>query len=380
MDFSITLEQAAIQEVAKNFAAHQLAPHAALWDRDEIFPIPTLREAAKLGFGGIMVQEAFGGSALKRLDSVLIFEELAKGCVSTAAYLSVHNMVSFLIDRFATQEQHQKWLPKLTSMEWLSSYCLTEPAAGSDAASLKTKAVREGEHYVVTGTKAFISGGGVSDFYLCMVRTGEPGPKGITALIIEKELPGLSFGKREEKMGWRNQPTTMVMLDNVKVPVANRLGEEGEGFKIAMTGLDGGRLNIAACSVGGAQVCLDMALKYGSEREQFGKKINDFQSAQFRLADMATELLAARLMVHYAATLLDKGDPAATYHCAMAKRLATDTGFNVANQALQLHGGYGYIKDYQIERYVRDLRVHQILEGTNEIMRVIIARHLREEK
>lgn len=378
MDFSISPEQASFQDVAKNFAKEYLAPYANTWDRDEIFPIPTLRKAAELGFGGVMVDSEFGGSDLKRLDSVLIFEELAKGCPSTAGYLSVHNMVAYLIDRYGTYPQHQRWLPKLTTMEWLSSYCLTEPEAGSDAASLATKAIREGDFYKVTGTKAFISGGGVSDLYLCMVRTGEPGPKGITALLIEKEMPGLSFGKCEEKMGWRCQPTTMVVLDDVRVPVANRLGEEGDGFKIAMIGLDGGRLNIAACSLGGAQACVDMALNYVTERKQFGKKLAEFQATQFRLADMVTELFAARLMVHKAACLLDEQSSEATFFCAMAKRFATDVGFKVVNEALQLHGGYGYIKDYQVERYLRDLRVHQILEGTNEIMRVIIARKLLE--
>ena len=379
MDFSLSPEQISFQELAKTFAKDQLAPYAATWDRDEVFPIPTLREAARLGFAGLLVKEKLGGTGLKRFDSVLIFEELAKGCVSTSAYLSIHNMVSYLIDRFGTSEQHQKWLPKLTSMEWFSSYCLTEPSAGSDAASLKTNAVRDGDHYVVTGAKAFISGGGISDVYLCMVRTGEPGPKGITALIIEKGMPGLSFGKKEEKMGWRSQPTTSVMLDQVCVPVANRLGAEGQGFKIAMTGLDGGRLSIAACSLGGAQACLDMALRYAGEREQFGKKLKEFQTLQFRLADMATELEAARLMLHKAALLLEEGHPDATLHSAMAKRFATDIGFSVVNEALQIHGGYGYIQEYQVERYLRDLRVHQILEGTNEIMRVIIARHLFEK-
>lgn len=379
MDFSLSLEQASFKELAKTFAQDRLVPYAATWDRDEIFPIPTLREAASLGFAGLLVKENQGGAGLKRLDSVLIFEELAKGCVSTTAYLSVHNMVGYLIDRFGTSSQQQKWLPKLTAMEWLSSYCLTEPNAGSDAASLKTKAIRDGDHYVVTGTKAFISGGGVSDLYLCMVRTGEPGPKGITALIIEKGTPGLSFGKKEEKMGWRNQPTTSVLLDQVHVPVANRLGEEGEGFKIAMMGLDGGRLSIAACSLGGAQACLDMALQYAGEREQFGKKLKEFQTLQFRLADMATELEAARWMVYRAAALLEDGHSEAPLYCAMAKRLATDVGFSVVNEALQIHGGYGYIREYQIERYLRDLRVHQILEGTNEIMRIIIARRLLEK-
>lgn len=379
MDFSLSPEQVSFQELARTFAKDQLAPHASLWDQEEIFPVETIRKAAELGFGGLLVRDSHGGTGLKRLDSVLIFEELSKACVSTAAYLSIHNMVGYLIDRFGSPAQHQQWLPKLTSMEWLSSYCLTESGSGSDAASLKTKAVRDGDHYVVTGIKAFISGGGVSDFYLVMVRTGDVGPKGITALIVEKDTPGLSFGKREEKMGWRSQPTTTVMLDQVRVPVTNRLGEEGEGFKIAMSGLDGGRLSIAACSLGGAQACLDMALAYVGEREQFGKKIKEFQALQFRLADMATELTAARLLVHKAATLLEENHPEATAHCAMAKRFATDVGFHVVNEALQLHGGYGYIREYQVERYLRDLRVHQILEGTNEIMRVIIARHLLEK-
>ncbi|MBM3632351.1 MAG: acyl-CoA dehydrogenase [Alphaproteobacteria bacterium] len=378
MDFSISPEQASFQILARNFANDQLAPFASTWDREEIFPVPTLRKAAELGFGGIMVRPEFGGCGLGRLDSVLIFEELAKGCPSTVGYLSVHNMVSYLLDRYGSFNQHQKWLPKLTTMQWLSSYCLTEPEFGSDAASLATKAIREGDFYKITGTKAFISGGGVSDLYLCMARTGEPGAKGITAFLIEKDTPGLSFGKCEDKMGWRCQPTTMVVLDGVRVPVANRLGEEGDGFKIAMNGLDGGRLNIAACSLGGAQACLELALKYANERKQFGNKLNEFQATQFRLADMATELAAAQLMVHKAACMLDKGNTDATLFCAMAKRLATDTGFKVANDALQLHGGYGYIKDFQVERYLRDLRVHQILEGTNEIMRVIIARKLIE--
>jgi alkylation response protein AidB-like acyl-CoA dehydrogenase len=379
MDFSLTPEQLSFQELAKAFAINHLAPYAAEWDRDEIFPISTLREGAKLGFGGLFVKATQGGCGLKRLDGVLIIEELARGCVSTAAYFSIHNMVCALIDRFSTDEQRQKWLPNLTSMEWLSSYCLTEPNAGSDASALTTKATREGDYYILNGTKAFISGGGVSDLYLCMVRTGELGPKGITALIVEKGTPGLSFGKPEQKMGWRSQPTTTVLFDQVRVPVCNRLSDEGQGFTIAMVGLDGGRLNIAACSLGGAQACLDQALQYVNERQQFNKKLKTFQALQFRLADMATELTAARLMVHKAAALLDEGHEDATLHCAMAKRFATDIGFGVANEALQLHGGYGYIQEYQIERYVRDLRVHQILEGTNEIMRVIIARKLLGE-
>ncbi|MBM3467813.1 MAG: acyl-CoA dehydrogenase [Alphaproteobacteria bacterium] len=379
MDFSLTPEQESFKQLARDFASNHLAPNASVWDRDEIFPMDELRAAAQLGFASLVVKDDVGGCGLKRLDSVLIIEELARGCASTAGYISVHNMVSTLIDQFGMSEQRQKWLPKLVSMESFSSYCLTEPDAGSDAASLKTKAVREGDYYSVSGTKAFISGGGVSDLYLCMVRTGEPGAKGITALLVEKDSPGLSFGKHEEKMGWRCQPTTMVTFDQVRVPIANRLGEEGQGFKIAMAGLDGGRLNIAACSLGGAQACLEMAMQYVNERAQFGKKLKEFQSIQFCLADMATELEAARLLVHKAAIVLDKTPEEATSHCAMAKRFATDVGFSVVNQALQLYGGYGYIKDYQIERYLRDLRVHQILEGTNEIMRLIIARHLIEK-
>jgi alkylation response protein AidB-like acyl-CoA dehydrogenase len=376
MDFSLTPDQLSFHDLAKTFATTHLAPYAAEWDREEIFPISTLREGAKLGFGGLFVKEQSGGCGLKRLDGILIFEELAKACVSTTAYFSIHNMVCALIDRFGTDEQCQRWLPKLTAMNWLSSYCLTEPNAGSDASALATKASRDGDSYILNGTKSFISGGGVSDLYLCMVRTGEPGSKGITALVVEKDTPGLSFGKPEQKMGWRSQPTTTVLFDQVRVPVSNRLGDEGQGFKIAMVGLDGGRLNIAACSLGGAQACLDQALSYVNEREQFGQKLKTFQALQFRLADMATELTAARFMVYNAATLLDEGHRHATLHCAMAKRFATDVGFSVANEALQIHGGYGYIKEYQIERYVRDLRVHQILEGTNEIMRVIIARKL----
>lgn len=376
MDFFLTSEQQSFQDLARAFAQDHLAPYANDWDRDEIFPVETLRQAAQLGFAGIVVPEASGGSGLTRLDGTLIFEELSKGCVSTAAYLSIHNMVAGMIAQYGTSEQQKRWLPSLTSMDWLASYCLTEPGAGSDAASLKTRAVREGDFYVLTGSKCFISGGGVSDLYLCMVRTGGEGPHGITAVVVEKGTPGLSFGKHEEKMGWRSQPTTMVMFDQCRIPVENRLGEEGDGFKIALTGLDGGRLNIAACSLGGAQACLDKAVAHVKERQQFGRRLAEFQALQFRLADMMTDLSAARLMVHKAASLLDQHHPDATLYCAMAKRLATDVGFQVANEALQLHGGYGYMREYQVERYLRDLRVHQILEGTNEIMRVIIARKL----
>jgi alkylation response protein AidB-like acyl-CoA dehydrogenase len=321
-----------------------------------------------------------GGSALKRLDAAIIFEELAAADPSTAAYISIHNMASWMIDRFGDEAARRRFLPKLATMEHFASYCLTEPGAGSDAASLKSRAVRDGEHYVIDGAKAFISGGGASDVYVCMLRTGGEGPGGISCIVVEKGTPGLSFGKKERKLGWNSQPTAMVMFENCRVPVANRIGAEGDGFKIAMAGLDGGRLNIAACSLGGARACLEAARAYMGERTQFGKKLAEFQALQFKLADMATELDAARLMVWRGAVSLDESDPEATMHCAMAKRLATDAGFKVANEALQLHGGYGYIKEYPIERYLRDLRVHQILEGTNEIMRVIIARRLLSER
>jgi alkylation response protein AidB-like acyl-CoA dehydrogenase len=310
------------------------------------------------------------------MDAALIFEELSTACPSTAAYLSIHNMCAWMIDQFGDDSQRARWLPDLVTMAKLTSYCLTEPGSGSDAAALKTRAVRDGDHYVVNGSKAFISGGSVSDLYLIMVRTGAAGPGGVSCLVVEKDTPGLSFGKREKKMGWNSQPTTTVILEDARVPVANRLGPEGDGFKYAMKGLDGGRLNIGACSIGGARACLEAARRYMGERTAFGKKLQDFQALQFKLADMATELEAARLMLHRGAWALDRGDPDATMRCAMAKRFATDVGFEVVNAALQLHGGYGYIRDYQIERYLRDLRVHQILEGTNEIMRLIIARRL----
>lgn len=376
MDFALSEEQQAFRDTARDFAQQEMAPNAAHWDENSVFPVDTLRQAAALGFAGIYVGEEFGGSGLGRLDAAVIFEELSAACPSTAAYISIHNMASWMIDRFGNAEQRARFLPKLTSMEHFASYCLTEPGAGSDAASLRTRAERDGDHYVLNGSKAFISGGGTSDVYVCMVRTGEPGPKGISCIVVEKGTPGLSFGKQEHKLGWKSQPTSAVIFENCRVPVANRIGEEGEGFRIAMKGLDGGRLNIAACSVGGARFCLEQAIAYTTERKQFGKPLNTFQSLQFKLADMATELDAARLMLHRAASSLDAGSPEATAHCAMAKRFATDIGFQVVNEALQLHGGYGYIKEYPIERIFRDLRVHQILEGTNEIMRVIIARHL----
>lgn len=376
MDFELTDDQRAIEDAARRFAREKLAPYAAEWDEKEIFPVETLREAAALGFAGIYVKGDVGGSEMSRLDAAIIFEELSVGCTSTAAYISIHNMASWMIDRFGNDEQRKRLLPKLTTMEKIASYCLTEPGAGSDAANLKTKAVRDGDHYVLNGSKAFISGAGVSDVYTCMVRTGEDGPKGISCVVVEKGMPGLSFGKKERKMGWNSQPTAQVIFEDCRVPVANRIGAEGEGFRIAMMGLDGGRINIGACSVGTARAALEEAVAYAKDRKQFGKPIAEFQASQFKLADMATELEASRLMIRNAAAALDRRDPRATMLCAMAKRFASDTGSKIANDALQLHGGYGYLKDFPAERHVRDLRVHQILEGTNEIMRVIVAREM----
>lgn len=376
MDFQLSEDQRLIQDTARQFAAERMAPHAAEWDERQIFPTETLREAASLGFAGIYCGESQGGSALTRLDAALIFEELAAGCVSTAAYISIHNMASWMIDCFGNDEQRARFLPKLMSMAHFASYCLTEPGAGSDAAALKTRAVRDGDHYVLNGSKAFISGGGDSDVYVVMARTGGEGAKGISCLVVEKDTPGLSFGKKERKLGWNSQPTRAVIFEECRVPVANRLGAEGDGFKIAMKGLDGGRINIAACSLGGARTALQAAREHMQVRTQFGRKLGEFQALQFKLADMATELEAARLMVHRAACALDSADPQATMQAAMAKRFATDIGFQICNEALQIHGGYGYLRDYPVERLMRDVRVHQILEGTNEIMRVIIARQL----
>jgi alkylation response protein AidB-like acyl-CoA dehydrogenase len=381
MDFTLSDEQRAFQETARDFARDEWLPYAPGWDEREEFPVEALRRAAALGFAGIYVRDQFGGSGLSRLDAALIFEELATACVSTAAYLSIHNMAAWMIDRFGNEAQRAGFLPKLMTMEHFASYCLTEPGSGSDAAALQTSARRDGDDYVLNGTKAFISGGGTSDIYVAMVRTGEAGPKGssskgISCLVVEKGAKGLSFGKKERKLGWNTQPTAMVIFEDCRVPAANRLGAEGDGFAIAMMGLDGGRLNIGACSLGGARACWQAARDYMLERRQFGQRLADFQALQFKLADMATELDAARLMLWRAAASLDAGLSEATMQCAMAKRLATDAGFHVANEALQLHGGYGYLKDFPIERYLRDVRVHQILEGTNEIMRVIIARHL----
>jgi alkylation response protein AidB-like acyl-CoA dehydrogenase len=376
MDFALSDEQRQIQESARQFAAEQLAPHALDWDEREHFPLDVVKQAAGLGMAGIYVRDDVGGSALGRLDAVLIFEALSYGDPSIAAFLSIHNMCAWMVDRFGDAAQRRRWLPKLTSMELVASYCLTEPGSGSDAAALKTRARRDGDEYVVSGSKAFISGGDVSDLYLVMCRTGGEGPSGISTLLIESGAPGLGFGKREKKMGWKAQPTALVNFDGVRVPADHRLGAEGIGFKIAMAGLDGGRLNVAACSLGAAQAALDKALAYMQERHAFGKPLSAFQALQFKLADMETELQAARIFLYQAAWKLDRGADDATKFCAMAKRLVTDTGFKVANEALQIHGGYGYLRDFGIEKLVRDLRVHQILEGTNEIMRVIVAREL----
>lgn len=376
MNFLLDDDQRLIQETARQFAVERMAPFAAQWDEQEIFPVEHLREAAALGFAGIYCGEVHGGSAFGRLDAALIFEELASGCVSTAAYISIHNMASWMIDCFGNDDQRARFLPRLMTMEHFASYCLTEPGAGSDAAALKTRAVRDGDHYVLNGAKAFISGGGDSDIYVVMARTGEAGPKGISCLVVEKGAPGLSFGQKERKMGWNSQPTRAVIFEDCRVPVASRLGAEGDGFRIAMKGLDGGRINIGACSLGGARAAMQAAREHMQIRTQFGRKLGEFQALQFKLADMATELDAARLMVHRAAFSLDMNDPEATLQAAMAKRFATDAGFAVCNEALQIHGGYGYIRDYPVERILRDLRVHQILEGTNEIMRVIISRQI----
>ncbi len=376
MDFALNEDQVAIQDAARAFAEGQLAPHSAEWDEKKHFPVDVLRQAAELGFAGIYVNEDVGGSGLSRLDASIIFEALSYGDVPVAAYLTIHNMASWMIDRFGSDDLRQRYLPRLTSMELIASYCLTEPGSGSDAAAMRTTAKLEGDHYVLNGGKAFISGGGVSDVYVVMARTGGEGAKGVSAFVVEKGAPGLSFGANERKMGWNAQPTAQVNFDNCRVPVENRIGQEGEGFRFAMMGLDGGRLNIASCSLGGAQFALDTAKAYLETRNQFGRPLKDFQALQFKLADMATELEAARLMVRRAAHALDHKHPEATKLCAMAKRFATDAGFQVANDALQLHGGYGYLQDYPLERIVRDLRVHQILEGTNEIMRVIIAREM----
>ena len=374
--FDLTDDQRAIQEMARKFTADRITPNAGEWDEKHIFPRDVIKEAAELGFASIYVSEESGGIALGRLEAALIMEAMAYGCPSTSAFISIHNMASWMIDRFGSQAVKEKYLPSLVTMDRMASYCLTEPSSGSDAAALKTKAVRDGDHYVVSGSKQFISGGGENEVYVVMVRTGEEGPKGITCMVIEKDMPGVSFGANERKLGWHSQPTAQVMFDGVRVPVENIVGGEGEGFRIAMMGLDGGRLNIGACSLGGAQRCLDEAVAYTKDRQQFGQRIADFQNTQFMLADMATELEAARALLYLAAAKVTANAPDKTRFAAMAKRLATDTGSSVVDRALQLHGGYGYLMDYPIERFWRDLRVHSILEGTNQVMRMIVGRDL----
>ncbi|MDC0662745.1 acyl-CoA dehydrogenase family protein [Marinobacter sp. SS21] len=378
MDFNLNEDQLAFREAARAFAEHEMAPHAARWDDEHIFPVEVIRAAGEMGFCGIYTPQEQGGMGLSRLDTSVIVEELAAACPSTAAYITIHNMATWMVACFASGQVRDDFAPRMARGEWLGSYCLTEPGAGSDAGNLRTRAVREGDHYVLNGSKVFISGAGSTQVLVVMARTGaaDSGAKGITAFVVPADSGGIHYGKNEEKMGWRSQPTRQITFEDVRVPVANRLGEEGEGFKIAMKGLDGGRLNIATCSLGGAQAALLRSRNYLHERSQFGKPLAEFQALQFRLADMATHLVAARQMVRLGAFKLDQGDPEATLHCAMAKRFATDACFDVCNEALQLHGGYGYIREYPLERYVRDLRVHQILEGTNEIMRLIVARRL----
>ncbi len=377
--FDLTDDQREIQELARRFTADRITPFAGEWDEKHHFPRDVVQAAAELGFGAIYVSEESGGIGLGRLEAALIMEAMAYGCPSTSAYISIHNMAAWMLDRFGSAEIKDRYLHRLVGAEWLASYCLTEPSSGSDAAALKTRAVKDGDHYVVNGTKQFISGGGENEVYVTMVRTGEDGPKGISCLVIDKDTPGVSFGANERKLGWHSQPTRQVMFDNVRVPVANRLGAEGEGFRIAMMGLDGGRLNIGACSLGGAQRCLDEAVAYVKDRRQFGKAIAEFQNTQFTLADMATELEAARALLYLAAAKVTDNAPDKTRVAAMAKRLATDTGSSVVDRALQLHGGYGYLMDYPIERFWRDLRVHSILEGTNQVMRMIVGRDLLKD-
>lgn len=374
--YQLTDDQRMIVDAARAFADEALKPNAARWEEEKTLDKATLKEMAALGFAGIYIKEDVGGSGLGRLDAALIFEQLSRGCISTAAFVSIHNMSAWMVDSFGDEAQRKKWLPKITSMELITSYCLTEPGAGSDAANLRTSAARDGGDYILNGTKTFISGGGFSDLYLVMARTGEPGAKGVSTFLIENGTPGLSFGKNEKKMGWQAQPTAQVIMEDCRVPAASRIGPEGEGFKYAMKGLDGGRLNISACSLGGAGEALDRAIVYAKDRKQFGKAIADFQATQFKLADMAIDLEAGRALLYEAARRLDAKDAEATKYCAMAKRYVTDACFRIANDALQVHGGYGYLSEYEIERIVRDLRVHQILEGTNEIMRVIVAREL----
>ncbi len=374
--FQLTEDQLAIQEMARRFTADNITPNAGRWDEEHHFPRETILQAAELGFGGIYVSEEAGGIGLGRLEAAIIMEAMSYGCPSTSAFISIHNMATWMIDRFGGEALKEKYLPDLVSMERIASYCLTEPSSGSDAAALKTRAVRDGDHYIVTGSKQFISGGGENEVYVTMVRTGEEGAKGISCLVIEKGMPGVSFGAQEKKLGWHSQPTAALILEEARVPVANLVGQEGEGFRIAMMGIDGGRLNIGACSLGGAQRCLDEAVAYTKDRKQFGKAIAEFQNTQFMLADMATELEAARALLYLAAVKVTENAPDKTRFAAMAKTFATETGSSVVDRALQLHGGYGYLQDYPIERFWRDLRVHSILEGTNQVMRMIVGRDL----
>ena len=379
MDFELSDEQREFQQAARAFADGELAPHAAHWDAESIFPVETIAKAGEMGFCGLYTPQRWGGLGLSRQDAAIVFEELAGGCTSTTAYITIHNMATWMLSRWGQEALCDEWVPALAAGQKLASYCLTEPQSGSDAASLRTKAVKEGDFYVLDGTKAFISGAGQTDMLIVMARTGGEGAAGISAFAVPANLPGIVYGKKEEKMGWNSQPTRIISFDQVKVPVGNLLGAEGEGFAIAMKGIDGGRINIAVCSVGTAQAALTRAQTYMKERTQFGRELAQFQALQFKLADMLTELVAARQMVRLAAWKLDQESPDATAYCAMAKRFATDVGFNVANDALQLHGGYGYIREYPLERHVRDTRVHQILEGTNEIMRLIVARAILKD-
>ncbi len=376
MDFALNDDQRAIQDAARQFADAELAPHSAEWDETKHFPVEVMKHAAEMGFCGIYTGEEHGGMALGRVEAALIFEELSRGDVSTAAFISIHNMATWMIDKFGSDDLRGRYVPSLVTMEKIASYCLTEPGSGSDAAGLRTTAKRDGDYWVLNGSKAFISGAGTSDLYVVMARTGADGPKGISTFVIEKDAPGLSFGAQEKKMGWNSQPTAIVQFDDCRIPAANLLGKEGDGFRYAMMGLDGGRLNIAACSLGGARLALETTQDYVTTRKQFGKPLSDFQNTQFKLADMATQLEACRLMVLRGAWAIDTNHPEKTKWCAMAKRMTTDACFQIADEALQLHGGYGYLKDYPLERIVRDLRVHRILEGTNEIMRVITAREM----
>ncbi|MCC7705374.1 acyl-CoA dehydrogenase family protein [Janthinobacterium sp. GW460P] len=379
MDFELSDEQREFQQAARAFAEGELAPHAAHWDAESIFPVETIAKAGEMGFCGLYTPQRWGGLGLSRQDAAIVFEELAGGCTSTTAYITIHNMATWMLSRWGQEALCDEWVPALAAGQKLASYCLTEPQSGSDAASLRTKAVKEGDFYVLDGTKAFISGAGQTDMLIVMARTGGEGAAGISAFAVPANLPGIVYGKKEEKMGWNSQPTRIISFDQVKVPAANLLGAEGEGFAIAMKGIDGGRINIAVCSVGTAQAALTRAQVYMQERKQFGRELAQFQALQFKLADMLTELVAARQMVRLAAWKLDQESPDATAYCAMAKRFATDVGFNVCNDALQLHGGYGYIREYPLERHVRDTRVHQILEGTNEIMRLIVARAILKD-